>query len=114
MRAYRRRVPTTARPGWRDLVPALPLLAIGLVGTGRAAEQQAAWLRAPDAAAYACVTVAALALVLRVQGWRALGNLGRLVRLLLRGKIKPWRTLLGTRTPAAPGASRILGRKEAE
>src|SRR4051794_822159 len=67
-RAYRRPVatpsPPAAGPRWHDLVPALPLLAIGLVGTGRAAEQQT-WLSAPDAAGYASVTVAALALLLR-------------------------------------------------
>ncbi|WP_448623984.1 sensor histidine kinase [Geodermatophilus sp. URMC 64] len=54
-----------ARLDWRDFVPALPLLAIGLVGTDRAAEQQLDWLRAPGPVAYLCVTVAALALVLR-------------------------------------------------
>src|SRR3954447_3800951 len=68
-RAYRRRVtpapPPAARWHWHDLVPALPLLAIGLAGTSRAAEQQLDWLREPDAAAYTCVTAAALALLLR-------------------------------------------------
>src|SRR3954471_4728875 len=64
-RAYRRRVPSAPPPAWRDLVPALPLLAIGLAGTQRAAEQQPDWLRAPDAVAWTCVVVAGLALVLR-------------------------------------------------
>src|SRR4051794_15138839 len=68
-RAYRRRVPPAPPPAgqwdWRDLVPALPLLAIGLAGTGRAAQQQPTWTRPLDAAAYALVAVAALALVLR-------------------------------------------------
>ena len=48
------------------------------------------------------------ALVLRVQGLRALRNLPRLLRLLLRGKIKPLRTLLGIRTVAAAAARRLL------
>jgi succinate dehydrogenase/fumarate reductase iron-sulfur protein len=48
------------------------------------------------------------ALVLRVQGLRALRNVPRLLRLLLRGKIKPLRTLLGTRTVAAAAARRFL------
>jgi signal transduction histidine kinase len=57
-------VHTSARFDWRDLVPALPLLAIGLAGTGRAAAQQ------PDSVpvdgwAYALVAVAAAALLLR-------------------------------------------------
>src|SRR4051812_11340124 len=64
-RAYRRRVPSAPPPAWRDLVPALPLLAIGLAGTQRAAEQQLDWLRQPDAVAWTCVVVAGLALVLR-------------------------------------------------
>ena len=51
------------------------------------------------------------ALVLRVRGVRALGNLPRLVRLFLRGKIRPLRTLFGRRTPAAPAAARILLRE---
>ncbi len=51
------------------------------------------------------------ALVLRVQGLRALANLPRLVRLLLRGKIKPLRTLLRIKTAAAGAAGRILGRR---
>jgi signal transduction histidine kinase len=46
-------------------VPALPLLAIGLVGTPRAATGQPAWLRPLDGWAYALVAAAALALLLR-------------------------------------------------
>jgi signal transduction histidine kinase len=46
-------------------VPALPLLAIGLVGTSRVAENELGWLRGPDTAAYTYVAVAALALLLR-------------------------------------------------
>ena len=49
-------------------------------------------------------------LILRVQGLRALAVLPRLVRLLLRGKINPLRTLLGLKTPAAGAAGRILNR----
>src|SRR6476469_2895913 len=49
------------------------------------------------------------ALVLRVQGFRALANLPRLIRLLLRRKINPLQTVLGIRTAAAQAASRILG-----
>ncbi|MEU2350828.1 histidine kinase [Modestobacter sp. NPDC049651] len=56
---------TSARFDRRDLVPALPLLALGLAATGRAAENQAGWLRAPDAAACTCIAVAGLALLLR-------------------------------------------------
>ena len=44
------------------------------------------------------------ALVLRVRGWRALSNFSRLFRLLVRGKLKPLRTILTIRTPAAPAA----------
>jgi fumarate reductase (CoM/CoB) subunit B len=54
------------------------------------------------------------ALVLRIRGLRALANLPRLLRLLMRGKINPARTMLGTRTPAAPAAARILMRDSAE
>jgi succinate dehydrogenase/fumarate reductase iron-sulfur protein len=50
------------------------------------------------------------ALVLRVQGWRALANLPRIVRLLLRGKINPFKTLLMIRTAGAQAAGRILRR----
>ena len=54
------------------------------------------------------------ALVLRVRGIRALSNVGRLFRLLLRGKIRPLRTILGRGTPAAPAAARILLRDSAK
>jgi signal transduction histidine kinase len=68
-RAYGRPVaaaaPSAHRWGWRDLVPALPLLAIGLAGTDRAADQQPDWTRPLDWFAYALVVVAALALLLR-------------------------------------------------
>ncbi|HET7848760.1 MAG TPA: 2Fe-2S iron-sulfur cluster-binding protein [Pseudolabrys sp.] len=49
-------------------------------------------------------------LILRVQGLRAFAVFPRLVRLLLRGKIKPLRTLLGLKTPAAGAAKRILSK----
>ena len=49
-------------------------------------------------------------LILRVQGLRAFAVLPRLWRLLARGKIKPLRTLLGRKTPAAGPAKRILER----
>jgi succinate dehydrogenase/fumarate reductase iron-sulfur protein len=51
------------------------------------------------------------ALVLRVQGLRAFGRLPRIIRLLLRGKINPLRTLFGTKTTAAEPARRLLGRE---
>jgi fumarate reductase (CoM/CoB) subunit B len=51
------------------------------------------------------------ALVLRVQGLRALGKLQRILRLLVRGKINPIRTLLGIKTSAAEAAGRLLGRE---
>ena len=50
------------------------------------------------------------ALVLRVQGFRALANLPRLLRLFLRGKIDPIRTFLKRTTPGATAAARILRR----
>jgi fumarate reductase (CoM/CoB) subunit B len=50
-------------------------------------------------------------LVLRVQGLRALANLRRLLRLLVRGKISPIRTLFGIKTSAAEAAGRLLGRE---
>jgi len=50
-------------------------------------------------------------LVLRVQGWRVLARIPRMLRMLVRGKIKPIRTLLGLRTAAAAAAGRILDRK---
>lgn len=59
--------PSSGRHGhrWRDLVPALPLLFIGLAGTGRAQANQQGFVAAPDGVAYALVAVAALSLVLR-------------------------------------------------
>jgi hypothetical protein len=51
------------------------------------------------------------ALVLKVQGVRALRNVPRLLRLLVRGKIDPIRTLLRKKIPAAGAAARLLGRK---
>ena len=51
------------------------------------------------------------ALVLSVQGLRALARLPRIVRLFLRGKINPLRTLFGTKTAAAEPARRLLGRE---
>jgi hypothetical protein len=52
------------------------------------------------------------ALVLRVQGFRALANLPRLLRLWLRGKIDPIKTFFKRRTPAAAAAARLLRRGE--
>ena len=49
-------------------------------------------------------------LILRIQGLRVLAVMPRLVRLLLRGKINPLRTLLGVKTSAASAAARILKR----
>ena len=49
------------------------------------------------------------ALVLRVQGLKALRNLPRLWRLLWRDKIDPLRTLLRRRTAAADATRRLLG-----
>ena len=49
------------------------------------------------------------ALILRVQGFGALANMARVIRLLLRRKINPLKTLLRIRTAAAEAASRILG-----
>jgi succinate dehydrogenase / fumarate reductase iron-sulfur subunit len=54
------------------------------------------------------------ALVLNVQGLHALVRLPRIVRLLLRGKINPLRTLFGTKTPAAEPARRLLGRETSQ
>ena len=48
------------------------------------------------------------ALVLRVQGLRALLNLPRIVRLLVRGKINPIKTFLIIKTAAAAPARRLL------
>src|SRR5205807_4818527 len=47
-------------------------------------------------------------LVLRVQGLRALANMPRVIRLLLRRKINPWNTLFKIKTAAAEAAGRIL------
>jgi fumarate reductase (CoM/CoB) subunit B len=49
------------------------------------------------------------ALVLRVQGLRALRNIPRVLRLLLRGKIDLIKTFLKRTTPAAVAARRLLG-----
>jgi hypothetical protein len=49
-------------------------------------------------------------LVLRVQGLRAFKNLPRILRLLVRGKIAPLKTLLMWKTAAAAPARRILNR----
>jgi fumarate reductase (CoM/CoB) subunit B len=51
------------------------------------------------------------ALVLRVQGLRALMRFPRIIRLWLRGKVSPLRTLIGTKTVAADAARRLLTRK---
>ncbi len=51
------------------------------------------------------------ALVLRVQGWRALLKFPRAIRLLWRGKINPVKTFIKTRTAAYDAAHRILGRE---
>ena len=48
------------------------------------------------------------ALVLRVQGLRALANLPRIFRLLLRGKINPLKTFLVIKTAAAAPARRLF------
>ena len=57
--------PTAPRWDPRELVPALPLLVIGLAAADRAATNQPDWLRVPDAQAYAWIAVASLALLLR-------------------------------------------------
>ncbi len=46
--------------------------------------------------------------MLRVQGLKVLLQVGRALRLLLRGKINPFKTLFGEHTSAAKAASRIL------
>jgi len=51
------------------------------------------------------------ALILRVQGIRALRNLPRVFRLLLRGKINPLKTFLLVKTAAAGAAHRLLNGK---
>jgi fumarate reductase (CoM/CoB) subunit B len=48
------------------------------------------------------------ALILRVQGLRALARLPRILRLLVRRKISPLRTLLGFKTAAGKPARRVL------
>lgn len=50
------------------------------------------------------------ALILRLQGLRVLTRIPRLVRMLTRGKINPWKTLLGNKTVAASATARILSR----
>jgi heterodisulfide reductase subunit C len=49
------------------------------------------------------------ALVLRVQGLRALAQMPRVIRFLLRGKINPLKTFFKIRTAASEAAGRILG-----
>jgi len=51
------------------------------------------------------------ALVLRVQGLRALSNMPRIVRLMMRGKINPIKTFLSIKTAAAAAAG-YLSRRE--
>lgn len=51
------------------------------------------------------------ALVLRVQGLRALSNIPRVIRLMLRGKVKPLETFLRIKTVAAIAAGQILSSK---
>ncbi len=51
------------------------------------------------------------ALVLRTQGLRALINVRRILRLLLRGKINPLKTFVFIKTAAAAPARRILSGK---
>jgi succinate dehydrogenase / fumarate reductase iron-sulfur subunit len=47
---------------------------------------------------------------MRVQGAKVLLQVGRALRLLLRGKINPLKTLFGKNANAANAASRILDR----
>ncbi len=49
------------------------------------------------------------ALVLRVQGMRALINVRRILRLFIRRKINPFKTFLGVKSDAAAAAARVLG-----
>src|SRR5947208_11941052 len=49
------------------------------------------------------------ALILRVQGVRALANIPRVIRLLIRRKISPLKTIFKIKTAASEAASRILG-----
>ncbi len=53
------------RDWWWDLVPALPLLLVGMVGTGQAAQNQLDQVQALDALAYLLVAVAGLSQLLR-------------------------------------------------
>jgi succinate dehydrogenase/fumarate reductase iron-sulfur protein len=52
------------------------------------------------------------ALILRVQGIRAFARLPRVLRLLVRRKLNPLKTLLGLKTAAASAARRILSRTD--
>jgi succinate dehydrogenase/fumarate reductase iron-sulfur protein len=74
----------------------------------------------PDAAKHSLVLRAIVAargrvdpgaLVLRVQGLFAFVHLPRIMRLWLRGKIKPLRTLLGIKTGGARAAHRLLSER---
>lgn len=56
---------TGRRWSWVDLVPALPLLAIGLIGTGPASDDQPGSTQVPDLPAYLLVCLACLSLLLR-------------------------------------------------
>ena len=51
------------------------------------------------------------ALVLRVQGLRALSNMRRIIRLMMRRKINPIKTFLSIKTAAATAAGHLLRRK---
>lgn len=51
------------------------------------------------------------ALVLQVQGLRALLNMRRIIRLMMRRKINPIKTFLSIKTAAATAASHLLRRK---
>jgi fumarate reductase (CoM/CoB) subunit B len=52
------------------------------------------------------------ALLLKVRGLKALFDLPRALRLLIRGKIDPIKTFLKRKTPASPAAARYLGGEE--
>ena len=52
------------------------------------------------------------ALVLRVRGLRALLDIWRALRLLIRGKINPIKTFLQRTTRASAAAARYLGRED--
>ncbi|HZP70597.1 MAG TPA: 2Fe-2S iron-sulfur cluster-binding protein [Pseudolabrys sp.] len=54
------------------------------------------------------------ALILSVQGLRALLRLPRIIRLLLRGKISPLRTIFRIKTAATEPARRLLGREASQ